>query len=115
MKTISIFITSLFVVVIFSCFKTNQELTNAGTIEIAAKGEFSMWKGTKHDAFRVTLSNKDPKQSVELYTVKSNDAEKWVNPSLLANSSLTVKIPTNGHLFIKNFNPNTFKISYIIK
>lgn len=73
-----------------------------------------MWKGIKHGRFTVKIMNTDPKQSVELYTVKSNGSEKWVSPSLLANSSLNVTIPSDGHLFIKNFNPNTFKVSYTI-
>jgi hypothetical protein len=86
----------------------------AGFIEIPAKGEFRIWKGIEHASFSVKITNTDPKQSVELYTVKSTGAEKWVSPSLLANSSLELTIPADGHLFIKNFNPNTFKVSYQI-
>jgi hypothetical protein len=87
----------------------------SGTIEIPAKGEFRIWKGIEHTSFTVKLINSDLKQSVELYTVKSDGAEKWVSPSLLANSSLEVSIPADGHLFIKNFNPNTFKVKYEVK
>ena len=83
-----------------------------GFIEIPAKGEIRVWKGIQHSSFDVLITNTDPKQSVELYTVKANGTEKWVSPSLLANSSLTVTVPTDGHLFIKNFNPNKFKITY---
>jgi hypothetical protein len=85
-----------------------------GNITIAAKGEQRIWKGISHSSFSVKLTNTDPKQSVELYTVKNNGTEKWVSPSLLANSSLTVTIPNDGHLFIKNFNPNSFTITYVI-
>jgi hypothetical protein len=85
-----------------------------GTIEISANGEFRMWKDIKHASFTVLITNLSPTQSVELYKVKSNGNEKWVSPSLLANSSLEVTIPANGHLFIKNFNPNVFVITYKI-
>jgi hypothetical protein len=85
-----------------------------GIITIPAKGEFRIWKGIDHSSFSVKITNNDPKQSVELYVVKANGSEKWVSPSLLANSSLNVTIPTDGHLFIKNFNPNDFKVSYQI-
>jgi hypothetical protein len=86
-----------------------------GFIEIPAKDELRVWKGIEHASFDVLITNNNPKQSVELYTVKASGSEKWVSPSLLANSSLTVSIPADGHLFIKNFNPNAFKISYKIK
>ena len=85
-----------------------------GTIEISASGEFRMWKDIKHGSFSVLLTNSSPSQSVELYTVKSAGNEKWISPSLLANSSQQVTIPADGHLFIKNFNPNTFTITYKI-
>jgi hypothetical protein len=86
----------------------------AGVMEIPQKGEFRLWKGIDHSSFSVRLTNNDAKQSVELYTVNSDGIEKWVKPSLLANTTLTINIPENGHLFIKNFNPNNFKISYKI-
>ena len=106
-------ITSVIVFFISSCTRNLVAIEpKVGTIEISTKGEFKIWKGINHSSFSVTLTNTDAKQSVELYTVKSSGAEKWVSPSLLANSSLTVTIPENGHLFIKNFNPNNFKITY---
>ena len=85
-----------------------------GTIEIPAKGEFRMWKDVKHGSFTVTLTNSSSTQSVELYKVKSDGNEMWISPSLFANSSQQVTIPPHGHLFIKNFNPNTFTITYKI-
>jgi hypothetical protein len=109
------FILSISSLTLFSCSRniTNIE-PKLGTIEIPSKGEFRIWKGITHSSFSVKLTNSDSKQSVELYTVKSNGSEKWVSPSLLANSSLEVTIPADGHLFIKNFNPNNFKVSYKI-
>jgi hypothetical protein len=102
---------------LFSC-SSSQNLSKivpkTGTIEIPAKGEFRMWKGIEHSGFTVTVTNSSPNQSVELYKVKSSGAEKWINPSLLANSSLEVSIPADGHLFIKNFNDNVFTVTYKI-
>jgi hypothetical protein len=110
-----IFILSISAGTLFSCSKNIVNIEpKAGLIEIQAKDETRIWKGIEHSSFTVKLTNNDPKQSVELYTVKSNGSEKWVSPSLLVNSSLTVTIPADGHLFIKNFNPNNFKISYNI-
>ncbi len=84
----------------------------AGNIELPAKGELRIWKDTQHPRFTVTFTNNAPQQSCEIYTVKSNGTEKWVSPSLLANSTLTVTVPADGHLFFKNFNPNTLTIAY---
>jgi hypothetical protein len=109
---------SMFFSIIFSSCSSSQGITNiipkSGSIEIPAKGEFRMWKDVQHGSFTVTLTNSSPNQSVELYKVKSNGSEKWISPSLLANSSQDVTIPADGHLFIKNFNPNTFTITYKI-
>lgn len=97
---------------------SSQGITNiepkSGSIEIPAKGEYRMWQNVKHGSFTVTLTNSSPNQSVELYQVKNDGNEKWVNPSLLANSNMDVTIPADGHLFIKNFNGNTFTITYKI-
>jgi hypothetical protein len=110
-----LFLLSISVSILFSCSKNIINIEpKAGSIEIPAKGELRIWKGIEHSSFTVKLTNTDPKQSVELYTVKNNGSEKWINPSLLANSSLMLTIPTDGHLFIKNFNPNNFKITYKI-
>jgi hypothetical protein len=87
----------------------------SGSIELPAKGELRIWKDTQHPSFTVVLTNNAPQQSCEIYTVKSSGAEKWVSPSLLANSSLTVKVPADGHLFFKNFNPNTLTIAYKVE
>jgi hypothetical protein len=110
-----IFILSCSAGTLFSCSKNIINIEpKAGSIEIPAKGELRIWKGIEHSSFTVKLTNTDPKQSVELYTVKNNGSEKWVSPSLLANSNIIITIPADGHLFIKNFNPNNFKISYKI-
>jgi hypothetical protein len=111
----SVFLLSL----LFASCSTSQGLTNiqpkSGTIEIPAKGEFRMWKGIAHSSFTVTLTNSSVTQSCELYKVKNNGTEKWVSPSLLANTSLEVDIPVDGHLFIKNFNDNVFSITYKVQ
>jgi len=85
-----------------------------GNLDISAKGELRVWNNIKHSSFDVVLTNTNENQSCELYYVKSNGTEKWINPSLQAKSSVTVNIPTDGHLFIKNFNPNNLTISYKI-
>jgi hypothetical protein len=109
---------ALFSISLFSC-SSSQNLTKivpkSGTIEIPAKGEFRMWKDIAHGSFTVTITNSSPRQSVELYTVKSSGAENWVSPSLLANTSLDIIIPADGHLFIKNFNDNVFTVTYKVR
>ena len=85
-----------------------------GIIEITAKSEFRMWKDIKHPSFDVVLTNSSATQSCEVYYVKSSGTEKWISPSLQANSSKTITIPKDGHLFLKNFNPNTLTINYKI-
>jgi hypothetical protein len=116
MKQILLAIT-LFAATIYSC-NTTQGLANiepkSGIMELPAKGEFRIWNNKEHGSFSVTLTNASPTQSCELYTVTSSGREKWVSPSLLANSKLTVTIPANGHLFVKNFNPNILPITYSI-
>ena len=103
---------------IFIGCSSSHGITNiepkTGTIEISASGEFRMWKDIKHGSFSVLLTNSSLSQSVELYKVKSDGNEMWISPSLFANSSQQVTIPPHGHLFIKNFNPNTFTITYKI-
>ncbi len=86
----------------------------SGQLEVPAKGELRVWKDITHPSFEVVLTNDNENQSCEIYYVKSNGTEKWINPSLLAKSSKAVTIPADGHLFIKNFNPNTLTISYKI-
>lgn len=86
----------------------------SGTIELPAKGELRIWKDAIHPAFTVTLTNPSATQSCEVYKVSDEGTEKWINPSLLARKSLTVKVPANGHLFFKNFNDNVFTITYQI-
>jgi hypothetical protein len=86
----------------------------SGNLEIPANGELRVWKDLQHASFGVVLTNDNDNQSCELYDVKSNGTEKWVRPSLLAKSSQTITIPTDGHLFIKNFNPNKLTIRYSI-
>jgi hypothetical protein len=86
----------------------------SGSIELPAKGELRIWKNTAHPSFTVILTNNAPQQSCEIYTVKSNGSEKWVNPSLLANSTLTVTVPADGYLFFKNFNRDILTIKYAV-
>jgi hypothetical protein len=112
-------ILTIFSIAIFSIScNSSRNLANiqpkTGNLDISAKGELRVWNNIKHSSFDVVLTNTNENQSCELYYVKSNGTEKWINPSLQAKSSVTVNIPTDGHLFIKNFNPNNLTISYKI-
>jgi hypothetical protein len=110
--------TFLSVMIIAVSCNSSRNLANiqpkSGNLEIPTKGELRVWKDIKHPSFDVVLTNQNANQSCEIYYVKSNGTEKWINSSLLANSSQTVSIPKDGHLFIKNFNPNMLTISYKI-
>jgi len=109
-----------FIAIVFFAISCNssRSLTNiqpkSGNLEIPANGEVRVWKEIKHQSFDVVLINQNANQSCEIYYVKSNGTEKWISPSLQAKSSQTVTIPTDGHLFVKNFNPNSLTISYKI-
>ena len=87
----------------------------SGTMELPSKGEFRMWRGVTHPSFSVTLSNSSASQSCEVYKVTDNGNEKWVSPSLQAGKTLTLTVPSNGHLFFKNFNDNVLKIDYKVE
>jgi hypothetical protein len=87
----------------------------SGFIELSANGEFRIWNNIQHPSFEVTLTNPSPTQSCEVYKVTSSGEENWVNPSLKAGQSLRIKVPSNGHVFFKNFNPNTLRINYSIE
>ena len=109
---------TLLIILLFTGCSSSHDITNiipqSGTIIIPANGTFRMWKDVKHGSFTVTLTNSSPDKSVELYKVTSGGNEKWINPSLRANSSQQVTIPVDGHLFVKNFNDNIFNITYNI-
>jgi hypothetical protein len=102
----------------FSC-RTTGTLTaiepKAGTMELPAKGEYRMWRNIEHPGFLVTLINPSATQSCEVYKVTANGNEKWISPSLMAGKKVTLSIPENGHLFLKNFNENVLKIEYQVK
>ena len=108
----------LVITIISSACNSSRSLTNiqpkSGNLEIPANGEIRVWKEIKHPSFEVVLTNQNVSQSCEIYYVKSNGIEKWIKPSLQAKSSQTVTIPMDGHLFLKNFNPNKLTISYKI-
>lgn len=87
----------------------------AGTIELPSKGEFKIWKDKIHPSFSVVITNPSSTQSCEIYKVTDSGSEKWIQPSLQAGKSITVKVPSNGHLFFKNFNTNTLSITYKIE
>jgi hypothetical protein len=110
-------VTLLCSAILIGCSASN-EITNiqpkSGSIEIPVNGELRIWNDLPHRSFTVTITNSSPNQSVELYKVKKDGNEKWVSPSLLANTSIDVNIPTDGHLFIKNFNNNDFTVTYKI-
>jgi hypothetical protein len=107
----------LFSMILTGC-SSSHGITNiepkTGAIEIPANGQFRMWNNSKHGSFTVMLTNSSASQSVELYKVYSDGKEKWITPSLLANTSQEVAIPADGHLFIKNFNANIFTVTYKI-
>ena len=83
-----------------------------GTIDLPAKGEFRMWNKITHPSFSVTLVNASATQSCEVYKVSANGNETWINPSLQAGKTLTLTVPSDGHLFFKNFNDNVLAITY---
>ena len=100
---------------ISSCKSTGTMATiqpKSGTLELPAKGEYRVWKDVTHPSFSVTLTNPSLTQSCEIYKVSDNGNEKLISPSLQAGKNLTVTVPSNGHLFIKNFNNNILKIDY---
>ena len=102
----------------YSCKSTGSMSAiqpKSGTIELPAKGELRIWKNTIHPSFTVKLTNAGEKQSCEVYKVTDSGREKWISPSLLAGSSLTITVPANGHLFFKNFNNNVLKIEYSVQ
>jgi hypothetical protein len=86
-----------------------------GIISLPANGELRIWNNIEHPSFTVNLTNAAKNQSCEVYKVKSNGKEKWISPSLLANSTMSISVPANGHLYFKNFNPNVLEINYSIK
>jgi hypothetical protein len=105
-------------IIINSCKKTGTMASiqsKTGIIELPANGEIRIWKDLVHPCFSVTLSNNNVIQSCEVYRVKDNGSEKWVSPSLQAGKTLTITVPSNGHLFFKNFNGNILNIEYKIK
>ncbi len=102
----------------YSCKSTGSMAAiqpKTGTIELPAKGELRIWKDIIHPGFIVTLTNSAEKQSCEVYKVKESGSEKWIDPSLQAGKSLTISVPANGHLFLKNFNENILKIQYKVE
>lgn len=113
----SIFTAIAITLIAIAC-NSSRSLTNiqpkSGNLEIPANGELRVWKEIKHPRFDVVLTNQNANQSCEIYYVKSDGTEKWIKPSLQAKSSQTVTIPTDGHLFVKNFNPNSLTINYKI-
>jgi hypothetical protein len=86
-----------------------------GKMELPAKGEFRMWRDLAHPSFSVILTNSSATQSCEVYKVTKDGVEKWVSPSLQAGKSLTVTVPANGYLFLKNFNDNILEIGYKVE
>ncbi len=106
------------ITIAFSACKSSGSMAliqpKEGTMELPEKGEFRIWRNIAHPSFSVTLSNPSATQSCEVYKVSDIGNEKWVSPSLQAGKSLTLTVPSNGHLFFKNFNPNVLKISYKI-
>jgi hypothetical protein len=117
MKNSILFLTMLLTVVA-SC-NSNRNLTaiqpKQGTISIPAKGELALWKNIKHNGFSVAFTNNNPKASCEIYRVNKNGFEKWINPSLLANSKIAVAVANDGYVFFKNFNDTPLTISYLIE
>jgi hypothetical protein len=114
MKQLKVMLFAL-ITIIWSCKSTgsmNAIQPKSGVIELPAKGEFRIWKDVLHPSFSVTLTNPAANQSCEVYKVKDNGSEKWIDPSLMAGKSITITVPANGHLFFKNFNDNILRIEY---
>lgn len=96
----------------FSC-KTIDISPKQGTITVPAKGEIRVWENVEHSSFSLHLENKSATNSCEAYTVKNNN-EKWISPSLLANSALDFTVPSNGAILLKNFSNETLTVNYTI-
>ena len=112
----SVLFALLTIIIVSSSCKSTGSISaiqpKSGIIELPAKGEFRIWKDIMHPGFTVTVSNPAANQSCEVYKVKENGSEKWISPSLMAGKSITITVPSNGHLFFKNFNDNILKIEY---
>jgi hypothetical protein len=104
-------------IILNSCM-SNSSLSSinpkSGIIELPSKGEFRIWNDSSHASFSVRLTNKSTNQSCEVYKVK-NGNESWISPSLMAGETMDINVPTNGHLYFKNFNNNVLKINYAIE
>lgn len=104
------------ILILTICCKTTGTMATiepkSGTIGLPTKGELRMWKGIIHPSFSVQLTNPSRSQSCEIYKVSDSGDEKWVSPSLLAGTTITLTVPSNGHLFFKNFNGNILNIKY---
>ncbi|MDN3676262.1 hypothetical protein QWY90_02935 [Flavobacterium paronense] len=97
----------------FSC-KTVNISPKQASITVPAKGAISIWQNIEHASFSLHLENKNTTNSCEAYTVKNN-VEKWISPSLLADSTLDFTVPTNGSVLLKNFSNENLTITYTIE
>lgn len=95
-----------------SC-KTIDISPKKGTITVPAKGEIRVWENLEHNSFSLHLEDKSTTNSCEAYTIKNN-YEKWISPSLLANSALDFTVPSNGAVLLKNFSNENLTINYTI-
>lgn len=111
------FLVAIIATALNSC-KPNEGISSIkpqnGVIELPAKGEVRVWNDVSHGSFAVILMNNSTSQSCEVYKVKDGN-ESWISPSLMAGKTMTITIPEDGHLYVKNFNPNVIKINYSIE
>lgn len=96
----------------FSCKSINIS-PKQGTVTVPAKGEIRIWENIEHNSFVVHLENKSTTNSCEAYTV-NNNYEKWIAPSLLAQSRLDFTVPSDGSILLKNFSDENLTINYTI-
>jgi hypothetical protein len=105
-------------VTLLAACSSNRMATNIepkqANISIPAKGELVLWKNVTHNSFSVQFINENEKASCEIYKVTKAGKEKWINPSLLGSSKITISVPTDGYVYFKNFNTNALAISYKI-
>jgi hypothetical protein len=78
-----------------------------GNIEVPTNSQLRVWMDVQLSIFDVVLTHLTAKQCCKVCCEKSDEKGKWVNPSFLFKTSISVTTPATGYLLLKNFNANT--------